>query len=394
MLRPPMRSRALLLAALGVTVAACSDGNGPSSSSDLLTQSQAAELSVEATGDLDELADFSSFDASTGLVVTAPGAGAGARTALAPACVNISPSQPVNSDGDAIPDSVRFDYGDCAFTRGNGLVTDSLSGTIDFIDPLPNLASLGVRSVLTDFTRKRDNTAFPLRSFTAVHNGTREWGGNADTLGHTITGFSTVWTHPSGRTTIHTKDWVAKFTATIPGTISLITPLPAGSFTVSGTGTWTTLGQTWSVVTSTGVPLLYDPTCLVAPRFTDGILNLVVTRNTQVTDVVIEFTSCGQYTVTHVRWGYGPLPTSRFPLRLALRRHPLQGSSRASPQGLGRESVFGLPRRSGALGHDAERAPGARRRPSSTEPPHGVGPALYIPARPSSPLQTFILECT
>jgi hypothetical protein len=288
-----MKVGAVLLAAFAVTLGACSDGNSPSTSSDVLTQSQAAELSADAAGDLDELADFSSFDPSTGIVVSA------ARPqAMVPPCVTSSQTPPIDSDGDAVPDSVRFTYNNCVFVRGNGTVTDVLSGKIDFIDPLPAAASVGVRHRFTDFTRQRDNTAFPLRSFTAVHNGLREWGGNTDTLGHTITGFSTVWTHPSGRTTIHTKDWVAKFTATTSGTISLTAPLPAGSFTLNGTGTWTTLGRDWSVATSTGSPLIYSPSCLVAPRFTDGTLNLVVTRNTDVTNVAIDFTGCGQFTVT------------------------------------------------------------------------------------------------
>jgi hypothetical protein len=265
----PMKLGAGMLAALVVTLGACSDSSSPSTSSDVLTQSQAAEISADAAGDVDELADFSNFDPSTGMVMTAPGSMP--RVPVAPGCVSISPDPLVNSDGDAVPDSARFDYNDCVFVRGNGTVTDSLRGTIDFLDPLP---------------------------LVAVQNGTREWGGNADTLGHTITGFSTVWTHPSGRTTTHTKDWVAKFTATTPGSIALLTPLPAGAFTVAGTGTWTTLGRSWSVVTSTVTPMLYDPTCLVAPRFTAGRLDLAVTRNGEVTNVTIDFTACGQYTVT------------------------------------------------------------------------------------------------
>jgi hypothetical protein len=293
---PPKKFGALLLAALAVTLGACSDGNGPGSTSDALTQTQASDLSSDVASDLDDLADFSTFDVSTGMSLQAPGARP--QSSPPPACVTITPDPISNSDGDAVPDSARFDYSACAFSRWNGTVTDSLSGTIDFIDPLPLAASLGVRHIFTDFTRKRTNTAFPLRSFTAVHNGTREWGGNADTLGHTISNFVTVWTHPSGRTTTHEKDWLAKFTATTPGTISLITPLPAGQFTLNGTGSWATLNRSWSVVTTTATPLVYDPTCTVAPRFTAGEIDLVVTRNGEVVNVSIVFTACGQYTVT------------------------------------------------------------------------------------------------
>ncbi len=197
-----------------------------------------------------------------------------------------------------MPDSARFDYSACGFSRAGGAVTDSLTGTIDIIDPLPVTTSLGVRRIFIDFGRKRVNTVFPLRSFSVVHNGVREWGGNADTLGHTISNFVSVWTHPSGRVTTHEKDWVAKFTAATPGTISLLTPLPAGSFTVNGTGSWSSLNRNFSLAISTVTPLAYDPTCTVAPRFTAGELALVVTRNTQVTNVSIVFTACGSYTVT------------------------------------------------------------------------------------------------
>jgi len=289
-----MRLGMALTLALAAGLGACSDGNGPGATSDILSQVQAEELSFDVTQGLDDLAELSVYDESNGI----PVASAEPRPLAGPpaACVTIEPDPPLNSDGDAVPDSVRFIYDACIFTRGP--VTDSLGGTIDFIDPLPLATSLGVRHVFTNFTRKRTNTAFPLRSFMAVHNGTREWGGNADTLGHTVTDFVSVWTHPSGRTTTHEKDWVAKFTAATPGTISLITPLPAGSFTLSGTGSWTTLSRTWSVVVTTVTPLVYDPSCTVAPRITSGELSLVVTRNTEVTNVSIVFTACGQYTVT------------------------------------------------------------------------------------------------
>jgi hypothetical protein len=293
---PSKKLTALLLAALAMTVGACSDGSGPGSTSDALTQTQASDLSADVASDLDDMVDFSSYDASTGMALASGGAHAQGFTS--PGCVTITPDPIVNSDGDAVPDSARFDYSACSFTRWNGTVTDSLSGTIDFIDPLPTTASLGVRHVFTDFTRKRINTAFPLRSFVAVHNGTREWGGNADTLGHTITNFVTVWTHPSGRVTTHTKDWLAKFTATTPGTISLITPLPAGALTVNGTGSWATVNRSWNVAVTTATPLAYDPSCTVAPRFTAGEVDLVVTRNGEVVDVSVVFTACGQYTVT------------------------------------------------------------------------------------------------
>lgn len=287
-----------LAVAAVLVLGACNSSSSPSTTTgNILTQVQATDISSDVATDIDDLAELSTYDAANGVPLS--GAAAPSVLGTPPAgCVTISPLPPTNSDGDAVPDSVRMTYDACVFTRGAGTVTDSLGGTIDFIDPLPDTPSIGVRHVFTNFTRARVNTAFPARSFMAVHNGTREWGGNADTLGHVITDFTTTWTHPSGRTTTLTKNWLAKFTAATPGTISLITPLPAGSFTVNGTGDWTTLNRTWSVATTTVTPLAYDPACTVAPRFTAGELNLVVTRSGEITNVDILFTACGQYTVT------------------------------------------------------------------------------------------------
>lgn len=292
-----LKPGALLLGAMVLTLGACSDSNAPTGTTNLLTTAQAQDLGQDVAEDVGDLSDLSVFNLSTGINVDAV-SNAGSRAALLPPpCVTASPLPPTNSDADIVPDSVRLVF-DCGFERFGGQILDSLTGTIDFLDPQPTVPSIGVRHVFTDFTRKRINTPFPLRSFTAVHNGTREWGGNADTLGHTITHFVTVFTHASGRQTTHEKNWVAKFTATTPGSIVFGIPLPAGSWTVNGSSTWTSLSRSWSVAVTTPVALQFDPTCRVTPRFTSGTVDLVVTRNGEVTNVEIVFTGCGQYQVT------------------------------------------------------------------------------------------------
>jgi hypothetical protein len=289
---------ALWFGALAMLLAACSDSSSPSTTANTLTAAQAQDLGQDVAEDAAELSDASTFNTSTGISMMSGATPSGARLlAPPPACVAITPASPTNSDSDIIPDSVRWAY-DCGFVRANGMVVDSVTGTIDFFDPQPTVPSLGLKLVFTAFTHQRINDLFPLRSFKAVHNGTREWGGNTDTLGHTITNFVTVWTHASGRTTTHAKTWAAKFVATTPGTIGLNVPLPAGAWTVNGTSTWTTLNRSWSVQVTTVAPLQYDPSCDVSPKFTSGTLDLVVTRNGAITNVEIVFTACGQYTVT------------------------------------------------------------------------------------------------
>jgi hypothetical protein len=294
----PTRLGAAMLAALALALGACSDGSGPSNiSANTLTDAQSQDLAQDAAEDVDEMADASSYNATSGVNLSIAYAGPHAMTPP-PACATITPIPFANSDTDIIPDSVRFDYGGCVLSRAAGIITDSLSGTIDYLDPQPTVTSFGVRHVFTNFTIKRDNSALPLRSYTAVRNGTREWGASSDTLGHTVTNFVTQWTHAGGRVTSHTRDWFGKFVATTPGSIGLGLALPAGSWTVAGTGSWTTANRSWSVVTSTPTALLYDPTCTVSPRFTAGRLLLVVTRNGEITNVQVDFTACGQYLVT------------------------------------------------------------------------------------------------
>jgi hypothetical protein len=294
----PLKPGSVLLGALVLALAACSDnGNGPADGSNLLTTAQVQDLGQDMAEDVVELTDASVFDGSTGLNMEGATSNGVRLASVPPPCITVSPTPPTNSDSDIVPDSVRLTY-DCGFQRANGVLIDSLTGSIDFFDPQPTVVSLGVKHIFNDFTRKRINTAFPLRSFTAVHNGAREWGGNTDTLGHTITNFTTVWTHVSGRQTTHVKDWIARFTATTPGTIGLGIPLPAGGIDLNGTSTWSTANRSWSVAVTTVEALQYDPSCQVTPRLTSGTLDLVVTRNGEVTNVEIVFTACGQYQVT------------------------------------------------------------------------------------------------
>jgi hypothetical protein len=286
---------ALLLSTMMLGLAACSDSSTDPSDSDAVTESLAQDMGQDVTEDFAELIDASTYDPSTGVYIMASSP-TSVRTP--PACVTLSPTPVINSDSDIVPDSVEFDYDACGFTRAGGMLLDSLSGAIDFVDPQPAEASHGMRHRFHDFTRVRLNLAFPRRSFVAVHNGVREWGGNSDTLGHTISDFTSSWTHPGGRTRTHDKDWVARFVATTPGSIAAGQPLPAGSWTGAGTSTWSTANRSWNVTLSTPEALAYDPSCAVTPRLTDGTLQLVATRNDVTTTITVAFINCGEYQVT------------------------------------------------------------------------------------------------
>ncbi len=283
--------------ALALFLAGCSDSNSPSGSSNLMTTAEAQAFADDVADDVSGLADASSFDASTGLVLTSASASRASILTPPPACATVTPATPTSSDGDIVPDSVRFDYNQCVFSRAGGNIVDSLGGTIDFLDADPAAVSFGVRHVYTDFSLNRTVVPFPARSFVAVQNGTRQWGASADTLGHTVTDFVTQFTRGT-RTTTHTKNWVGHFTADLAGSIVLGFPVPAGNWTVNGTGIWTKGNRSWTVATSTVTAMHYDPACTVEPKLDAGEVALTVTRNGEVTNIDIVFTACGAFTVS------------------------------------------------------------------------------------------------
>lgn len=284
------RTRTLLLAALtaALGLSACGD-NGTAPSTGALTASQAQDVADVVATDADAMIDASTVT-STG-VMLAPGLNAG-NPPCSPA---ITPIPPLNSDGDLVPDSLRFDFTGCSFSRGP--FDFVVSGFIDVTDPVPAPDNFGIRFFFTDFTSSRTLQGTS-RTVTVEFNGARQITGTSSTLNHLITNFRTDVTLPGGGTVHHVKDWNGSFTADVAGSIVPGQPLPSGTLNVAGTSHWTRgADEDFSiVVTSSG--LHYEAACTIAPKFDAGTMTAVVTRGDVVTNVIIQHTACGQYTVT------------------------------------------------------------------------------------------------
>ena len=155
---------------------------------------------------------------------------------------------------------------------------------------------LGIRSVFTDYRIERRSTRHDL-TFTTVFDGARQVTGDADQLNHLITNFTTDYTFWGGREATHLKNWNATFTADVPGSIQPDQPPPSGTLNIAGSSSWTEGVGSWSVsITTSG--LHFNASCTVAPRFDAGTETLVTVRNGVTTNVVVEHTACGQYSVT------------------------------------------------------------------------------------------------
>jgi len=193
-----------------------------------------------------------------------------------------------------VPDSVRIDFTGCTFTGDAHTVT--LSGSIDIVDPTPTTTDRAFRTRSNAFTRTVTNsTTGTTRS--VVENGVRSVVGTPDQVQLTDT-MQTDYTYATGATASHVRKWLATFAADQAGSIQMGSRLPSGNWSVSGSSTWTSGANSYSLAVTTSDPLHYNASCTVEPRFDSGKLTAVVAKGTASTTVTIEFTACGQYTVT------------------------------------------------------------------------------------------------
>lgn len=290
----PLRrgAMAITLVAASVGFAACSDHMSPRAPA--LTQAQADSLGAVVTADVENELDAGTAASGIGFVPGVPSSRA--LLSLTGNCTpDIAPQPVANSDGDRVPDSIRVTFTDCVigFRRG----ADTVRGLIDIVDPTPQATDGSLRLVFTDFMRifvGRDG----LRA-TVTQNGSREAIRDATTLSQTEVGFRTDYLFANGATATHVRDWSIVFGADVAGSIVRDAPLPSGTLSIDGSSTLARNGSTtFDLQVSTPTDLHYDATCTDRPRFDTGTLMAAVTRQGTTTNVMIQFTACGQYTVT------------------------------------------------------------------------------------------------
>lgn len=297
----PLSSRSLLAAAVVITavVAGCtkdlptSNSNSTSSTQQpALSASDAQSISEAVSADMEgELEGASAFATSLGSLGFGSTFGSDDRGSI---CMpTISPTPIVNSDGDRVPDSIRVTFAGCAF--GFGDEGDTVKGSIDVIDPTTKVTDRDVKTVFTNFARIEVEDG---RERSLVLNGTRQSLRDSSTISQSETNFKSVYTFANGTTSTNTRNWTATFTADVKGLIHPDAPLPAGTVSVNGTSTLVRDTSTYSLTVSTNPALHYNPTCTVRPKFDSGTIKAVVTKHGATTTVTVQFTACGQYTVT------------------------------------------------------------------------------------------------
>jgi hypothetical protein len=283
--------RFLAVAAL-VALAACRTEQMASPHTAILTQAQADSLGDVVSADVQSELDAATASSGLGFI---PGAPVGPLTANPLFCVpQISPTPPADADSDRVPDSVRITFDNCAVGFNN---QDTVRGTIDIVDPTPSVRDRSIKQVFTDFARifldRHDHRA----SFSV--NGTREGIRDSSQISQTSTDFRTVYTFATGDSVTDLRNWAIVFTADVPGSIHRDAPLPSGTLTINGSSTVTFNDSTvFSLEVTTPTTLHRDATCDQRPQFDAGKVVAVVTRHGTTATITIEFTACGQFTVT------------------------------------------------------------------------------------------------
>src|SRR5213592_3737652 len=276
-----MSRRVWRLAAGTITFAvftACSPDSPSTSPNPVLTQPEANAVAEVVATDAASLAGGATLVAATCMpFAAAPMPGAPAMAMPTAGCTPTrSPSPPTNSDGDPVPDSVRIDFTGCTFTGDGHTVT--LSGSIDIVDPTPGTTDRAFRTRSNAFTRAMTNSATGTTR-SVVENGVRSVVGTADQI-QLLDTTQTDYTYGSGATASHARKWLATFAADQAGSIQMGSRLPSGNWTISGSSTYTSSTNSYSLSVSTSDPLHYNASCTVEPRFDSGTLTAVVTKGT------------------------------------------------------------------------------------------------------------------
>lgn len=282
----------LLAAGAAVALVACRAEQMASPRTSILTQAQADSLGDVVSVDVQSELDASTASSGLGFI---PGAPAGPLTASPQFCVpQISPTPPADADSDRVPDSLRITFNNCV-TGFNG--QDTVRGTIDIVDPTPTVRDRSIKQVFTDFTRIFVDRHGHEASFSL--DGTREVIRDSSQISQTSTDFRSVYTFGDGDSVVDLRNWAIVFTADVPGSIHRDAPLPSGTLTINGSSAVTFNDSTvFSLDVTTPTTLHRDASCAQRPQFDAGKVVAVVTRHGVTATLTIEFTACGQFTVT------------------------------------------------------------------------------------------------
>lgn len=266
-------------------MSACGDSSNPSG---------ATVLSVTETNDI---ADAAADEADQAVgSITSEGAAfsvasrQSATAFYAPPIGCATVDNTTDTDADGAPDDATFTFAlpACSFTGFRG-GTLEITGIINISDPTPNGADFNYLATLTDFQFKL-TSPLAVRTFTATRNGTRALSGNAAgvSLSNNIT---LVRSAPNRADATISHNLLLSFTPAAGEVLALGQPLPNGTFTQSGTFTWSRGNLTRTFTVTTVDPLAWDASCTTDRKIVSGEIHATLADGGYITTV---WAGCGQ----------------------------------------------------------------------------------------------------
>ena len=195
-----------------------------------------------------------------------------------------------DTDADGAPDNATFTFAlpACTFTGFRG-GTLEVTGTINISDPTPNGADLNYLATLADFQFNLISP-FAAGTFTATRNGTRTLSGNAAAVSLS-NNIILVRSAPNRADATISHNLLLNFTPTAGGVLALGQPLPNGTFTQSGTFTWSRGSTTRTFAVTTVDPLVWDASCTTDRKIVAGEIHATLADGGYIKTV---WTGCGE----------------------------------------------------------------------------------------------------
>jgi hypothetical protein len=272
-----VRASTLAGGAALLLVSACSDSTTPSPGT-AISAADVSDIGAAAGDEVEQAVSALTNPAAQGVV--SPTAPAGCATV----------DDETDTDGDLAPDAATYSFAlpACSFTGFRG-GTLEVTGTIVLSDPTPDAPDLAATATLNDFTFAFTSPN-ATRTYTAVRNGTRTLTGNGS--GATLSNAITVVRSAPGRadaTVVH--NLLLTFTPAAGESLAFGAPLPDGTFTKSGTFTWSRGTTSLTFTVTTVEPLVWDASCTTERKIASGEIHATLADGGYIRTV---WTACGE----------------------------------------------------------------------------------------------------